>query len=133
MTTTDQSTRTAPTDISAARTLGVGLAAAVGYGIGFYAGLIALLIVTGFDEIAGAPFEWATIPAGMLLAGAAAALASPERRAAIAPALGTAAVAAVPTVLWVIALDGDYGHAVVIGGVVAVVATTVAVVTAHRS
>ncbi|MBT8202938.1 MAG: hypothetical protein HKN74_00480 [Acidimicrobiia bacterium] len=131
MTTTDQSTTTI--DISPARTFGVGLAAAVGYVVGFYAGLIALLMITGFDGIADAPFEWATIPAGMLLAGAAGALASPERRVAIAPALGSAAVAAVPTVLGVMALDGDYGHAIVIGGVVAIAATTTAVVTAHRS
>ncbi len=125
-------TTAASRGMSAGRTALAGLLAAVGYVVGFYAGLAVVLSIAGFNEVSGGGFELATVPAGTLTAGLAASLAAPQSRRVLAPLLGSAAVVAAVTTSLLIVLDGDYGAAMAIGGVCAVIAATVTTVMIAR-
>lgn len=110
--------------MSAGRTTLVALAAAAGFVIGFYAGMAILLSIVGFDQVSGADFELATVPAGTLAAGLAASFGAPRTRRLLAPVLGVVALVAAVTTPLLIALDGDFGSAMAIGGGAAVLAAT---------
>jgi hypothetical protein len=111
------------------------VAATVAFVAGFYAGLVGLLMVYGFDGIGGAPFELVTVTSGGVLAGIAASLVSPFAFSRVAPAVTLSTVVATGAAgLFLLAIDADYGLAIGVGGAIAlIVAATASVRFGARS
>ncbi len=105
---------------------------AAGFVVGFYLGIFMLLSIVGLDDFEGWQFELATIPVGSIVAGLGAAVAAPRTGRVVGTALGAAAVAAAVSTPVLFALDGDFAVAIILGGVVAVIATVAATVGASR-
>ncbi|MFP3913845.1 MAG: hypothetical protein ACLFWM_03150 [Actinomycetota bacterium] len=111
------------------RTVLVALAATVGFVVGFYAGVVALLSVVGLDGFRGWQFPLATLPAGGVVGGLAAGLATPGRpwRSVLAAALAGALL----VMGLVYLIDADFGVAIISGA--AAVAAAASVTAGARS
>lgn len=110
----------------------VALAAALGFGVGFYLGFFALLSVVDLNEFEGWQFELATVPTAGVVAGVAAAAASPSPRRWVA-VVGTAVVVAIAVTGGLSLIDGDFGIAFGIGGpIVAIAAVSAAAITGRH-
>jgi hypothetical protein len=121
-------TETTP-KMSTGRVVAVALAAAVAFVVGFYAGFAALLSVVTFDDFRAWQFTVSTLPSGGMLAGVAAALAAPApARRVLGRTVGAALAAALAVVIVLLAVDGDFGVAIGVGGAAVVTASTVATV-----
>lgn len=122
-----------PRTLSPGRTALVALASAVTYLVGFYVGFFVLLSIVSLEGFEGWQFPLVTVPAGALLAGAAASLTSPDPGRVWWPVGITTVLAGFAWVLVVYAIDGGFEASLIAGGIVCVVAATAAAVVAHRA
>lgn len=114
------------------RLVGLVIATAVGFVVGFYAGLFALLSTVGLDEFEGWQFELSTVPAAGLIAGIAAIAALPHRQRVWRAVIATSLLSALAVAVGLLLIDGDFGIAMGVGGPLVVGATVLAAWAAAR-
>ncbi len=93
---------------------------------GFYLGVYALLALAGFGDLHGWLFLVVTVPLGGLLAGLGAAAAGPVTRALLGPAVVSSLLTSAVATAGLVALDAGFAQAISIGGVISLVAATLA-------
>lgn len=109
--------------MTAGRAIAVAAVAALGFGVGFYLGVFALLSLVGLDDFQGWQFPLATIPTGSLVGGAAAAATTPGRP--WAAVLVATLVAGVMVTGIVFLVDGDFAVAFLLGAAAVAAAASV--------
>lgn len=127
-----QTTRpTGPTteDVSGARAIGIFVASAGAYGIGYYLAIATLFSIFGLDKASNAPWELATIGLGSLLAGVSASLVSPRR--GWAPLLTAMSIGAVALAIGLF-VDIGFDYGIGIGLLVSIAAALTAYASAGR-
>ena len=102
--------------VSGPRAIGVFVASAVAYGIGYYIAIAIMFSIFGLDNASAAPWEIATIGLGSLLSGVSANLVSP--RPGWAPLLTALAIAAGALLLGLV-IDIGYDFGIGTGVVIA--------------
>ena len=94
--------------VSGPRAIGVFIASAVAYGIGYYIAIAIMFSIFGLDNASAAPWEVSTIGVGSIFAGVSASLVSP--RPGWAPLITAGSIAAVALLLGlVIDIGFDFG------------------------
>ena len=101
--------------VSGPRAIGVFVASAVAYGIGYYIAIAIIFSIFGLDNASAAPWAIATIGLGSILSGVSASFVSPRPGwAPLLTALATAAVALLLGLVIDIGFDFGIGTGVVI-------------------
>lgn len=94
---------------------------------GFYLGIYALLGLGGFGDLHGWIFLIVTVPLGGLLAGLGAATAGPSTRTLLGPAVAASLLTTIVVAGILIAVDAGFGTAIAAGGILSLLAATLAV------
>lgn len=111
---------------SPARLAGIGVATGVGWAVGFYLGVFAVLSLVGWSEAAGWQFLLATISGGAVGASTGAMLAHPDTGAAAPAVLGAGLLAGAVALVALQIIGGDFAVAILGGGATVVTATVTA-------